>query len=103
MILFIYVEVVLRCIFLQRKFKSTKKVSYLSWVRTVKSRHCYLNIFQRIVKMFHNIAVITRSVADKALGMISVQVLLLSPVSCPLTNALCLHHTSTDDATASVC
>jgi len=31
--------------------------------------------------MFHNIAVIARSVADKALGMISAQVLLLSPLA----------------------
>jgi hypothetical protein len=42
----------------------------------MKSRDSYLNIFQQTVKMLHNIAVIARSVADKALGMISVQVLL---------------------------
>ena len=42
----------------------------------MKSRDSYLNIFQQTVKMFHNIAVIARSVADKALGMIPVQVLL---------------------------
>jgi len=53
--------------------------------------------------MFHIIAVLTRSVANKALGVISVQVLLFSSVSCPLTNALYLHHTSTTDATPSVC
>jgi hypothetical protein len=53
--------------------------------------------------MFHNIAVIARSVADEALGVLSVQVLLLSPVSCPSSNAPYLHHTSTADAAKSVC
>jgi len=53
--------------------------------------------------MLRNIAVIARSVADRALGMTSVQVLLLCPVSCPSTKVPYLHHTSTADTASSVC
>jgi hypothetical protein len=69
----------------------------------MKSGNTYPNIFEQTVKMFHNIVVIARIAAHKVLAMISVQVLLISPVNCPSSNTLYLNHTSTADAAPSVC
>lgn len=97
--------IVLRCIFLQSKFKSTKSVWNFSFLAK-NSEKMTLNILQQTVKrlhyivtckiamwlvevsyiayvtspshngsVFHNNAVNAGSVADKALGMISAQVL----------------------------